>query len=59
MIHIFIRNKQSKFLSALVAPLQLIFISSLLIAFEAKLLTNPSKLSLDKGIAIIFCVFFA
>ena len=34
------------------------FLSNLFIAFEVKLLTNPSKLSLDKGIAIFVYAFF-
>ena len=37
--------------SALTARFPLIFLSNLFIAFEVKLLTNPSKLSLGKVIA--------
>ena len=33
-------------------------LSNLFIAFEAKFLTNPGKLSLAKEIAIFFSVFF-
>ena len=40
-------NKVSPF-PALIAPFPLIFLSNLFIAFEAKLLTNPGKLSLGK-----------
>ena len=36
---------------AITAPFPLIFLSNLFIAFEAKLLTNPDKSSLAKGIA--------
>ena len=36
----------------------LIFLSNLFIAFDVKLLTNPSKLSLAKGIAIFASHFF-
>ena len=43
-------NKVNSFL-ALTAPFPLLFLSNLFIAFEAKLLTYPSKLSLAKGIA--------
>ena len=42
-------NKTKPFL-ALTAPFPLYFLSNLFIAFEAKLLTNPGKLSLPKGI---------
>ena len=35
----------------LTAPFPLIFLSNLFIAFEAKLLTNPGKLSLAERIA--------
>ena len=34
----------------LTAPFPLIFLSYLFVAFEAKLFTNPGKLSLAKGI---------
>ena len=44
-------NKVNAFRS-LTAPFPLIFLSNLFIAFEAKLLTNPDKLSLAKGIAL-------
>ena len=43
-------NKVNPF-PALTAPFSLIFLSDLFIAFEAKWLTNPDKLSLAKGIA--------
>ena len=43
-------NKVNPF-HALTASFPLIFLSNLFIAFEAKLLTNPGKLSLAKGIA--------
>ena len=35
------------------APFPLIFLSNLFIAFEVTLLTNPGKLSLAKGIAML------
>ena len=38
--------------------LHFFFLSNLFIAFEVKLLTNRSKLSLDKGIAIFVYAFF-
>ena len=44
-------NKVNAF-PALTAPLTLIFPSNLLITFEVKLITNPSKLPLAKGIVI-------
>ena len=50
-------NKVNPFL-ALTSPFPLIFLSNLFIAFEVKLLTNPQKLSLAKGIAIFFSAFF-
>ena len=43
-------NKVNPF-PALTAPFSLIFLSNLIVAFEAKWLTNPDKLSLAKGIA--------
>ena len=43
-------NKVNPFL-ALTAPFPPIFLSNLFIAFGAKLLTNPGKLSLARGIA--------
>ena len=43
---------------ALRAPSTLVFLSNLFIAFEAKLLTNPGKLSLAKGIASSVIIFF-
>ena len=43
-------NKVNTF-PALTALVQIIFLSNLFIAFEAKLLTNPDELSLTKGIA--------
>ena len=39
------------------APFSLIFLANLFIAFEAKLLTNPGKLSLAKAIATIARAF--
>ena len=50
-------NKVNPF-RALTAPFPLIFHSSLFIAFEVKLLTNPIKLSLAKAIAIFVSAFF-
>ena len=43
---------------ALTAPLPIIFLSNLFIAFEIKSLTNPDKFSLAKGIATFVCDFF-
>ena len=48
-------NKVNAF-PALTATFSLIFLSNLFIAFEFKLLTNPGKLSLTKGIAIFVVV---
>ena len=42
-------NKVNPF-PVLTAPFQLIFLSNLFIAFEDKLLTNPGKISLAKGV---------
>ena len=39
------------------APFPLIFLSNLFMAFEVKLLTNPGKLSLAKGIATFISAF--
>ena len=50
-------NKINPFI-ALAAAFPLIFLLNLFIAFEAKWLTNPGKLSLAKGIAIFFSVFY-
>ena len=50
-------NKVNLFL-ALTAPFSLIFLSNLFIGFEVKLLTNPVKLSLAKGIAMFVSHFF-
>ena len=50
-------NKVNPF-PALTAPFPLIFLSNLFIAFEAKLLTNPGKLSLAKRIATFASAFF-
>ena len=50
-------NKVNPF-PALTPPFPLIFLSNLFIAFEAKLLTNPGKLSLAKRIAKSVSVFF-
>ena len=49
-------NKSNPF-SALTTPFPLIFLSNLFIAFEVKLITNPSKLSLAKGIATFLSAF--
>ena len=50
-------NKVNTF-PALTAPFSLIFLSNLFIVFEAKLLTNPGKLSLAKRIAIFVGTLF-
>ena len=50
-------NKVNPF-SALTAPFPLIFLSNSFVAFEVKLLTNPGKLSLAKGIATFVSAFF-
>ena len=50
-------NKVNPF-PTLTAPFPLIFLSNLLIALEVKWLTNPGKLSLDKGIATFVSAFF-
>ena len=49
-------NKINPFLD-LTAPFPLIFLPNLFIAFEAKLLTNPDKLSLVKDIATFVSAF--
>ena len=49
-------NKVNPF-AALAAPFPFIFLSSLFIASEVKLLTNPRKLSLAKGIAMFVKAF--
>ena len=49
-------NKANPF-PALTAPFPFIFLSYLFIAFEVKMLTNPGKLSLAKGIAIFVSDF--
>ena len=49
-------NKVNPF-CALTVPVPLIFLSNLFIAFEAKLLTNPGKLSPAKGIATFVSAF--
>ena len=41
------------------APFPLIFLSNLFIVLEVKLLTNPCKLSLAKGIATFVSAFFS
>ena len=51
-------NKVNPF-PALTASFRLILLSNLFIAFEAKLLTNPGKSSLGKGIVTIIGAFFA
>ena len=43
---------------ALTAPFPLIFLSNLFIALEVKLITNPGKVSLAKGILIFVSAFF-
>ena len=50
-------NKVNPF-PALAATLPLIFLSNFFIAFEAKLLTNPGKLSPAKEIATFVSAFF-
>ena len=50
-ISLFQINKENAF-PALTAPFTLIFLPNLFIAFEVKLLTNPCKYSLAKGIAM-------
>ena len=51
-------NKVNPF-PALTAPFPHIFLSNLFIAFEVKLPTNPSKLSLDKRTAMFAYAFFS
>ena len=51
-------NETNLFL-ALAAPFPLIFLSNLFITLEGKLLTNPSMLSLAKGIATFVSTFFS
>ena len=46
-------------LLALTAPFPIIFLSNLFIAFDGKLLTNPSKLSLAPGVKKHLLVFFS
>ena len=43
---------------ALTAPFPLVFHSALFLAFEVKLLNNPDKLTLTKGIATFVSAFF-
>ena len=50
-------NKVNPF-PALTAPFPLVFLSDVFTAFKVKLLTNPGKFALDKGIAIFVSVFF-
>ena len=50
-------NKVNPF-PALTATFSFIFLSNLFIAFEFKLLTNPGKLYLAKGIAMFVSAFF-
>ena len=52
-----IQKKVSPF-STLTAPFSAIFLSNSFIAFEAKLLTYPVKLSLSKGMATFVSAFF-
>ena len=56
-ISLFEINKVNPF-PALTAPFPLIFLSNLFIIVEVKLLTDPSKLSLAKGIAMFVSAFF-
>ena len=56
-ISLFEINKVNPF-PALTASFPLIFLSDLFIALEVKLHTNPGKLSLAKGIAILVSAFF-
>ena len=51
-------NKVNHF-PALTALFPLLIFGNLFIAFEAKLLTNPGKLSLVKGITIFVSAFFS
>ena len=57
LMSLFEINKVNTF-PALTAPFSLIFLLNLFIVFEAKLLTNPGKLSLAKGIAIFVGTLF-
>ena len=50
-------NKINRF-PVLTAPFPLIFLSNLFIASEAKLLINPGKLSLAKGMARSVITFY-
>ena len=50
-------NKVNPF-PALTTPFPIVFLSNLFIAFEVKLLANPGKLSLAKGITIFAGAFF-
>ena len=50
-------NKVNTF-PPLTVPFPLVFLSNLPIAFEVKLLTNPAKISLAKGIAIFVSALF-
>ena len=50
-------NKVNLF-PALTAPFPVIFLWNLFIPFEVKLLTNPDKLSLAKGVATFVSAFF-
>ena len=50
-------NKVNPF-NALITAFPIIFLSSLFISFKVKLLTNPGKLSLAKGIAMFLGAFF-
>ena len=43
---------------ALTAPLPLIFLSNLFIAFEAKFLTDAGKVSLTKGIYLNYLTYY-
>ena len=56
-IFLFEINKVNLF-PALTAPFPLVFLSNLSIAFKTKLLTNPGKVSLAKGISKFVCAFF-
>ena len=53
----FEKNKENLF-PGLTTPFSLSIFSSFFIAFEVKLLTNPGKLSLAKGISILVSAFY-
>ena len=57
IVSLFEINKVNPF-PPLTAPFPPIFLSNVFVTLEVKLLTNPCKLSLAKGIAIFLSVFF-